>query len=173
MRRLVHLVFVASVVLLTLVNIAFGSNKTQTHSPQPNRSPGAFGYWMAPASNFHASFDPSSPDNWLGGTGNWSNGADWSAGEPGSSSDVFINTGNDNVTLDTNASINSLTLGGSTGSSMLAGNYLITIAGSLTVNQTGTLAASVTANQPLPRRRAPGKRDLHKFRHNQRNGRPG
>jgi hypothetical protein len=26
---------------------------------------------------------PSSPDNWLGGTGNWSNGGDWSAGLPG------------------------------------------------------------------------------------------
>ena len=28
-------------------------------------------------------YTPSSPDNWLGGTGNWSNGADWSAGLPG------------------------------------------------------------------------------------------
>jgi len=28
-------------------------------------------------------------DNTLGGTGNWSNGADWSGGEPGSSSDVL------------------------------------------------------------------------------------
>jgi hypothetical protein len=115
MRRVVHLVFVGSVVLLTLVNVAFSSNKTQTHSPQPNRSPGAFGYWMAVPSNFHPSFDPSSPDNWLGGTGNWSNGADWSANEPGSSSDVFITTGNDNVTLDVSASINSLMLGGTSG----------------------------------------------------------
>ena len=28
---------------------------------------------------------PSSPDNWRGGTGNWSNGADWTAGLPGTS----------------------------------------------------------------------------------------
>ncbi len=62
---------------------------------------------------------PSSPDNWLGGTGNWSNGSDWSAGLPGSSSDVTIGTGNDYVTLNTSASINSLTLGGSSGSSTL------------------------------------------------------
>jgi hypothetical protein len=55
---------------------------------------------------------PSSPDNWLGGIGYWSNGADWSAGLPGSGSDVFIGTGSDNVILDTSASVNSLTLGG-------------------------------------------------------------
>ncbi|HZP23679.1 MAG TPA: PEP-CTERM sorting domain-containing protein, partial [Terriglobales bacterium] len=84
---------------------------------------------------------PSSPDNWLGGTGNWSNVADWSAGEPGSGSDVFINTGNDNVTLDVSASINSLTLGGTTGTSTLtnSGSSTLTIAGALTINQTGTL----------------------------------
>ncbi len=97
---------------------------------------------------------PSSPDNWLGGTGNWSNGAGWSAGEPGQGSDVFIATGNDYVTLDTSTSINSLTLGGASGSSTLAdtvgGGYTVNIAGALTINQTGTLTLSdgdvMTAN---------------------------
>ena len=86
---------------------------------------------------------PSSPDNWLGGTGNWSNGSDWSSGLPGTGSDVVIGTGNDYVTLDTNASINSLTIGGVSGASTLIGSsstgYTVNIAGSLTVNQTGTL----------------------------------
>src|ERR1700733_1828402 len=50
---------------------------------------------------------PSSRDDWLGGTGNWSNRADWSAGLPSQSSDVMINTGNDYVTLNTSTSINS------------------------------------------------------------------
>lgn len=95
----------------------------------------------------------STSDNWLGGTGNWSNGADWSAGVPGSSSDVFINTGNDYVTLDTSATINSLTLGGTSGSSTLLaqvqGNYDFTIAGALTINQSGTLTmedGTITVN---------------------------
>jgi len=57
-------------------------------------------------------------DNWNGGTGNWSNGANWSTGSsPGGTSIVKIYSGgNDNVTLDVSATINSLTLGG-------AGNY--------------------------------------------------
>ena len=94
---------------------------------------------------------PSSPDNWLGGTGNWSNGSDWSAGLPGGSSDVTIGTGNDNVTLDTSASINSLTLGGSGGSSTLidpgTGGFTVTIAGALTVNFTGTLTLEGTGDR--------------------------
>ena len=90
----------------------------------------------------YAVYSSTSPDNWLGGTGNWSNPADWSVGPPGSGSDVYINTGSDLVYLDTNATIASLTLGGATGTSLLSStsttNYLI-IAGALTVNQTGTL----------------------------------
>src|ERR1035437_5363094 len=85
---------------------------------------------------------PSSPDGWLGGVGNWSNGAGWSTGLPGSNSDVLINTGNDTVTLDTSASINSLTLGGSSGSSILASDanpHTLLIAGALTINQSGNL----------------------------------
>src|SRR5271167_4925440 len=36
---------------------------------------------------------PSSPDNWNGGTGNWSNGANWNNGVPGATSDVTIYSG--------------------------------------------------------------------------------
>ena len=57
------------------------------------------------------------------------------------------------MTLDTSASINSLTLGGASGSSVLIdpnhGNYTVNIAGALTINQTGTLTLtgdSVIAN---------------------------
>ncbi len=86
---------------------------------------------------------PSSPDNWLGGSGNWSIGSAWSAGVPGSGSDVTINTGNDAVTLGTSTSINSLTLGGASGSSTLtytsSAADQLTIAGALTVNHSGTL----------------------------------
>jgi hypothetical protein len=55
---------------------------------------------------------------------------------------VTINTGSDNVTLDTSSSINSLVLGGA-GSSQLTDNgspQMLTIAGALTVNQGGQLS---------------------------------
>jgi hypothetical protein len=123
--------------------VAGANNKTT----QPHNSED-FDFWSDGLPSRAPSFaTPSSPDNWLGGSGNWSNGADWSAGEPGSSSDVFINTGNDYVTLDTNANINSLTLGGSSGSSTLIDpdnfdTYAINIAGALTINSTGTLTLS-------------------------------
>ena len=91
----------------------------------------------------YAIYSSTSTDNWLGGTGNWSNPADWTGGLPGIGSDVYIDTGNDLVYLDTNATIASLTLGGTTGSSELSStgttHYLI-IAGALTVNQSGTLS---------------------------------
>lgn len=108
--------------------------------------------WVSNPSYFHPFTLPSSPDNWLGGTGNWSTGVDWSAGEPGGGSDVFINTGNDYVTLDTSATINSLTLGGTTGSSTLieqSGDYALTVNNALTISQSGTLtlaAGQITAN---------------------------
>jgi hypothetical protein len=106
--------------------------------------------WIDAGSSFPASFNPSSPDDWLGGTGNWSDPADWSAGLPGSSSDVFINTGNDYVTLDTSTNINSLTLGGASGSStLIAEGATVNIAGALTINSTGTLTLNgddITAN---------------------------
>ena len=89
---------------------------------------------------------PGTPDNWNGGTGNWSVPGNWSAGLPGSNSDVVINTGNDDVNLDTDpVSINTLTLGDISGtlmSSKLEGGVaggMFTIAGALTVNKTGYL----------------------------------
>ena len=91
----------------------------------------------------YAIYGSTSTDNWLGGTGDWSDLTFWSGGLPGIASDVYINTGNDLAYLDTNATIASLTLGGTTGSSELRStsttNYL-TIAGALTINQTGTLS---------------------------------
>ena len=130
-------------VIVLAIGTAWGSNINQT----PRRF-ASFGnrYVLPAAVDFSAPLNfPSSPDNWLGGTGNWSNAADWSAGLPGSGNDVFINTGSDDVSLDTSFSINSLTLGGSTGSSQLTadGNpYTLTIAGALTINQSGNLYLS-------------------------------
>src|SRR5271167_4098001 len=84
-------------------------------------------------------------DNWNGGTGKWSNGSDWSAGLPGAGSDVVIYSGgNDTVTLDTSATINSLTLGGANNgftSELTDGGVAqtLTITNGLTVGQTGFL----------------------------------
>src|SRR5271157_4865694 len=91
-------------------------------------------------------------DNWLGGTGNWSNGADWSAGEPVLGSDVMIYSGgNDNVTLDVGANINSLMLGGPTNgfiSELTDGGspQTLTITTFLTVGQNGQLVLSGGSN---------------------------
>lgn len=84
---------------------------------------------------------PSAIDNWLGGTGNWSDPGNWDLGLPAIDSDVVINTGgHDYVFLDTDASAGSLTLGGTSGSSGLElDRQVLTIAGALTINQTGTL----------------------------------
>ncbi len=138
-----HLSVIAIFVVVVAVGVAWGSNIESS----PRRFASFSNQYVLPAAvDFSAPLNfPSSPDNWLGGTGNWSNGADWSAGLPGSDNDVFINTGSDNVTLDTSFSINSLTLGGSSGSSQLTGvgnAHTLTIAGALTVNQSGNLYLS-------------------------------
>ncbi len=130
--------------LVVLVTIPFAAVQASSIGNESRRhNARGFDAWIAAPLNFPSMLSPSSPDNWLGGMGNWSNGADWSAGEPGGSSDVSINTGNDVVTLDTNANINSLTLGGTSGSSTLQENlargFIINVAGALTINQTGTL----------------------------------
>ncbi len=90
-------------------------------------------------------------DNWNGGTGNWSNGSDWSAGLPGPGSDVVIYSGgNDTVTLDTSPTINSLTLGGGNNGYCQGGPYCseltdggvaqtLTITNALTIGQAGFL----------------------------------
>src|SRR5271165_6272611 len=95
-------------------------------------------------------------DDWLGGTGNWSNGALWSGGVPVPADNVLIYSGgNDNVTLDVNATIDSLTLGGAsngTTSELTDGGvaHTLNITTSLTVGQTGVLylygGSTVTAN---------------------------
>jgi len=141
MGRLRCIPLLRSVVLLATLNIcfsaasAFGANHPRMHRTSE------FASWMNGVLLSQPGSAPSSPDNWLGGMGNWSNPADWSAGEPGTGSDVVINTGNDNVTLDVNGSINSLTLGGTSGSSTLANTNesSLTVAGALTINQIGTL----------------------------------
>ena len=87
-------------------------------------------------------------DSWNGGTGNWSNPGNWSAGLPGNNSDVVIDTTRDNVTLDTGATIKTLTLGDNDllyHSSTLVGDgsaHTLAIAGPLTVNISGTLIFS-------------------------------
>ncbi len=136
-----------SPVLLTVIAFAFLGTAASSAQQARLLTSNDFHSWMGDGRYFNPSSGlPSSPDNWLGGTGNWSNGADWSAGEPGSGSDVFIGTGNDLVYLDIHSiSINSLTLGGSSGSSTLedpnqGGSFVsLNIAGALTVNQSGDL----------------------------------
>jgi autotransporter family porin len=86
-----------------------------------------------------------STDNWLGGTGNWSDSGGWDSGLPSAGSDVVIYSGGDDlVYLDMNASIASLTLGGADGgSAWLSDNgtaQTLTIAGALTIGRTGVLA---------------------------------
>jgi len=149
MRRIARIPIVPPTIIVVFVALAsFAAQAADTTHRARSAQSAGFADWISDASGRPMNFAvPSSPDNWLGGSGNWSNGADWSAGEPGGSSDVFINTGNDYVMLDqnTSANINSLTLGGSSGSSTLldpnqgGGNVAITIAGALTINQTGTL----------------------------------
>lgn len=121
------------VTVLCLLNFAVATDSQSRHSPNGAR----------PLSPTRSIGLPSSPDDWLGGTGNWSNGSDWSSGLPGSASDVTINTSSDYVTLDTSGSINSLTLGGAVGypgTSTLIGDgsaHTLNIAGPLTINQSG------------------------------------
>jgi hypothetical protein len=88
--------------------------------------------------------------SWNGGTGNWSASSDWTPnGVPnnggGNTYNVTIDSGGtDLVTLDMNATINSLTLGGSTGSSTLqtTSSESLNVTAGLTVNHTGMLNLS-------------------------------
>ncbi len=128
---------------LILLSALTESSLVWASSVSSHSRPIGFQSWIGNSSNLAANLNPSTPDDWLGGAGNWSNAADWSGGEPGNGNDVIINSGNDAVTLDTNANINSLTLGGTSGHSTLSDSlgrgYEIQIAGALTINQSGTL----------------------------------
>src|ERR1700722_17724701 len=87
--------------------------------------------------------------SWKGGTGNWSTSTDWTPNQGpnnggGNTYNVTIDSGGaDVVTLNQSATINSLVLGGVTGSASLqnlSGTAEdLNITGALSVNQTGTL----------------------------------
>ncbi len=85
-------------------------------------------------------------DYWKGGTGYWTTASGWSNGVPSTSSEVSIDSGGtDLVTLNTNATIASLGIGGSTGSSTLenlsgaAETLDVTGGGATIIYRTGTL----------------------------------
>ncbi|HEV2334205.1 MAG TPA: hypothetical protein VGS13_01780, partial [Stellaceae bacterium] len=81
-------------------------------------------------------------DAWLGGSGVWSNAAGWSGGVPLPDSDVMIGeTGSGSVTLDTSATIDSLTVAGGNALSFAAGESLA-VGGALTVAAGATLTLS-------------------------------
>jgi len=78
-------------------------------------------------------------DLWVGGAGNWSTAADWTAGVPTSDSDVTIGqTGSGTVTLDIGDTIDSLTIrsGDTLG---FAVNEALVVGGDVTVLSGGTL----------------------------------
>jgi len=90
---------------------------------------------------------PPTNDYWNGGTGNWSNGGQWSVGVPGSNNDVFIYSGgNDLVTLDVGSTtVDSLSLGGASNgftSQLTDGGVAqnLNIIKGLTVGQNGVLS---------------------------------
>jgi hypothetical protein len=91
----------------------------------------------------------SAQDNWLGGTGNWSDSANWSGGVPNINTNVVIDSGGDDrAILDVNGiSVNSLILGGTDigngTTSWLWDNFIprtFSISGQFTLMQTGILA---------------------------------
>src|SRR5580692_10804972 len=87
--------------------------------------------------------------SWKGGTGNWNVSSDWSpGGVPNNGTNTYNVTidsgGTDVVTLNQNAVINSLVLGGTAGSSTLQDPSgtpeKLTITGATTINSTGDLS---------------------------------
>lgn len=78
-------------------------------------------------------------DNWLGGFGVWSNPAHWSDGIPWVDCDVYIGTGNDDVSLDVNSNVGSLSVGGANGISTLDGTLgqKLNVSGTTTVDTFG------------------------------------
>jgi hypothetical protein len=83
---------------------------------------------------------------WNGGTGKWSISTDWTPNTVpndggGDTYNVTIDSGGtDSTVLDVNATINSLVLRGTTGTSTLSGTAeTLNVIGALTVNPTGSL----------------------------------
>jgi hypothetical protein len=92
-------------------------------------------------------------DLWNGGTGNWSNGPQWSIGVPAPAFDVIIYSGgNDLVTMDVGSStVKSLAVGGASNgfTSVLTDGSTaqnLTITNGLTVGQQGTLSFTGTGS---------------------------
>src|SRR5579871_3091321 len=87
--------------------------------------------------------------SWNGGAGNWNVNSNWTPGSGfpnnggGNTYNVTIGTGNDTVTLNTNVTISSLTLGSSSGTSLLqnlsGSAETLTDLGALTINSAGQL----------------------------------
>ena len=85
--------------------------------------------------------------NWNGGTGNWTTNSAWNPGTGfpnnggGNTYNVTIGTGSDNVSLNTNVTISSLTLGTTSGSSALQNlansTESLNVLGAFTINSGG------------------------------------
>src|SRR5580658_8793054 len=113
----------------------------------PQRAPAAAVHPLAQTPAVHP--DGVVNSSWNGGTGNWNVNGDWTPGTGfpnnggGSTYDVTIGTGSDNVSLNTNVTISSLTLGTSSGTSILqnlsGSAETLTDLGALTVNSGGQL----------------------------------
>jgi hypothetical protein len=90
-------------------------------------------------------------DNWLGGTGFWSDGTKWSAGEPGSGNSVFIDhgkAGSSAVTINFNgAQCASLTID-SDDSLTLVDGTLFTVFGP-NISNAGTLSISTSTTNSI------------------------
>jgi hypothetical protein len=93
--------------------------------------------------------------NWLGGAGNWSDPSKWSAGVPGSTSNVFIDNGNGKVspvTMDVQGQANNLTIDSDDSLSFNNGTNLtingsgISNSGTISLNSTGTGTFLLIAN---------------------------
>jgi hypothetical protein len=79
MRLIASYLLQLGVLLLSLNLLAPSAWSTGTQTRRHNSS--SFAAWMSTTAYSQPIYVPSSPDNWLGGTGNWSNGADSSAAE--------------------------------------------------------------------------------------------
>ena len=84
------------------------------------------------------------PDNWLGGSGNWNTVTSWSTGAmPNSNNDAFINTAASVVQLNVSDTINNLTIG-STNVLNLTNSHSLTIDGTTITNSNNTGAGGIT-----------------------------